>query len=195
MLLLISDEPKTSAELVYFSAVINVADSPCQLFDSPVSQYWFPIHEVGHWGYEPFYAAAKVVDHYIEKGSKRPIIIHCHAGVLRSPCVAYAIGESFRLAGKFFEYGYIGNVFKETQEQTAAHIKTIFDEKIDQGFIPPGVVEFLTKRFDWPTYSVGGLLEKAGLFNGSIPEKFVKMRQTQIKDAQNKKMLDASHVL
>lgn len=195
MKVVIFQEPQTAEQLIHYSAVINVADSPCALFDSPVPQYWFPIHEVGYWGYEPFYGAAKVIDHYIEKEVKRPILIHCHAGVLRSPCVAYAIGESFYATGREFEYGYLGGIFHETQEKTRNHIKEIFDQKTTEGFIPPGVVDFLTKRFKWPHYSVAGLLEKAKLFNGSIPEKFVKMRQTQIKDAQNKKVVDASNVL
>jgi hypothetical protein len=73
--------------------VVNVSDTPCLTFayqDAGIKALWFPIHEVGNWGYSPFYGTAKFVDQKIASGDERTILLHCHAGVNRSACVAYA---------------------------------------------------------------------------------------------------------
>jgi len=147
-------------DLTNYAAVLNFADTPCTLFDSPVPQYWFPIHEIGFFGYSPFYGAAKVYDHYQTKGVIKPLLFHCHGGVNRSPCVALAvmkargwtkeqINQVLRLHGEDFE---------DIQ----------FKHNIDNGYIPFDVIDFLKVMIDFPTYSISGLLKEINspyLFN------------------------------
>ena len=86
---ILSVQPDVAAS--FYSAVINVSDSPCASFDYQMKlpSFWFPIHEIEPWGYTSFLATLRVVNEYY-KGDK-PILIHCHAGANRSPSVAFAI--------------------------------------------------------------------------------------------------------
>jgi rhodanese-related sulfurtransferase len=112
-----------------------VSDSPYATFDYQkvgIPSFWFPIQEMGKWGYSPFYGTLKVVNEYY-KGDK-PILVHCHAGANRSPTIAYAI-----LLAK----GY-------TPKEAECSIKypnfsKSFLRNMERKHVPQNVVEFLKK--------------------------------------------------
>ena len=127
----------------YF-CVINVADSPCGAFiynKFDIQSYWFPIHEIGQWGYSPFYGTAKILDYRNSLNDPRPILIHCHAGVNRSRCVAHAILEAEGL-------------------ENDLGVEKLFDRNIRNGYIPHDVIAFLKQRHINKTYSICGLLKE-----------------------------------
>lgn len=115
-----------------YCAVINVADSPCATFDYQihVPSFWFPIHEIGKWGYVPFFGALRVVNEYF-KGDK-PVLIHCHAGANRSPSVAYAI---------LLSKGY--SVQEAEESLNYADFHEVFNRNLIKKHIPSNIVEFL----------------------------------------------------
>lgn len=119
----------------YYSAVINVSDSPCATFDyqkSGVPSFWFPINEIEFWGHSPFYGAIKVVNEYYE--GDKPILIHCHAGANRSPSVAFAI-----LLAK----GYSVTEAEESLEYP--NISSVFSRNIKRKHIPTNIIDFLVE--------------------------------------------------
>lgn len=136
-----------------FSAIINVSDSPCSTFDHSCPSFWFPIQELGRWGHAPFYAAAKVVDHYDVEGSL-PVAIHCHAGVNRSMCVTLAI--------QLADGHWPKEINIKPWNGPAEGCMGLFERNIQKGCIPDNIVEFLAERKQFPTYSILGLLAELG---------------------------------
>ena len=123
-------EPKTVSEK--YCAVINVADSPCATFDFQmhIPSFWFPINEIGLWGFSPFFGAVRVVQQYY-KGDK-PVLIHCHAGANRSPSVAFAI-----LLAK----GYTVQEAEASLEYEG--LNELFQRNVLRKHIPTNIIEFL----------------------------------------------------
>lgn len=132
-----------------FKAIINVSDTECLSFElqPEVPSFWFPIHEVWHWGYAPFYGAAKVVDHYGPKGA---VLFHCHAGVNRSACVALAL----KLADGLKPEEITLPPFHKGHE-----LISLFNNNIKRGYIPHDIIPFLQARKEKPTYGIMGLLQ------------------------------------
>jgi hypothetical protein len=131
------------------SACVNVSDTECITFDLAkrgFPSFWFPIHEVGQWGYAPFYGAVKVYDQFASP--EKPILIHCHACVNRSVSVAY----------------YVLSAEGYTDSEIQQHLNDkvyipLFFRNIRQGYIPADVFDFLKARKQYPTYSLQGLLQ------------------------------------
>lgn len=142
------------------SAVINVADSVCEtitLTESGHPSFWFPIQELGYWGHSPFYRAAKIVDYYNDRHPNLPVIIHCHAGVCRSVCVALAI----QLAE--FEQEEKSNLkrLRHNLNPIKLDVKKEmpqFESLIKDNRIPEDIIKFLSLRYKFPSYSALGLL-------------------------------------
>ena len=131
------------------SACINVSDSQCVTFElvkRGFPSFWAPVHEIGIWGYAPFYLAAMVYDQFAS--CDKPILIHCHACVNRSPSIAYAI-----LASEGMDDSTIQQHLNEK-----VYIQ-LFHRNIRQGYIPADVFDFLKARKQYPTYSLQGLLQ------------------------------------
>ena len=132
------------------SAIINVADEPCLLFETlPVPYYWFPINELGRWGYMPFFGALKVVAKHKNKGE---IIIHCIGGACRSPMVMFTILKAYdwtteQIAGAF-------PLFSD--------IECEFNNFIQQERIPRDLIPFLQASLVYPNKSVVELLYTIG---------------------------------
>lgn len=145
--ILISCDPSETRDFSMFAAVINVADTPCEVFRVNVPSFWFPIHETGVWGYAPFYGAAKVVDQF--RDSPKPIMIHCHAGVNRAPSVAYAVMTSDGLSD---------NEIARRCPLFGLDMPDIFITNRARGCIPQDVIPFLTARHAHPTFGITGLL-------------------------------------
>ncbi len=127
-----------------YAAVINVSDGPELTFDlqaAGVPSYWFPVHEVNQWGYGPFYGAAKVYDRY--NGN---ILIHCHAGVNRSRCITYAILKAHGWTDSAILSGYGGWVLEQ------------WETNVQKGYIYEDTIDMLKARYQYPTYSLMGLL-------------------------------------
>ena len=103
---------------------------------------WVPIHEVGIWGYSPFYVAAKMLDLKQQMKDTRPILLHCHAGVNRSRCVAHAV-----LSAE-------GNCQKEIDELDVLRLFALNQQK---GYIPEDIHLMIVERKKYDTYSIHGL--------------------------------------
>lgn len=134
-----------------FKAIVNVSDSPCLSFDlqGDVPSFWFPVHEVWHWGYAPFFGAAKVVDHY-----GGPVLIHCHAGVNRSMCVGLALCLADDIPLEEIKL----RPFNEGSEAMQSCMR-LFEHNVKKGYIPSDIIPFLKARKAYPTYSMMGLLQ------------------------------------
>jgi hypothetical protein len=135
-----------------YYGVANVSDTPCMTFEyqnAGIKALWFPIHEVGNWGYAPFYGVAKFLDNKLASGDERPILLHCHAGANRSVCVAYS------------NLMALGLNQPEIDEKVGIGegVPNLFELNIGRGFIPKDVISFLKTRQQHPTYSIFGLLQ------------------------------------
>lgn len=162
----------------YYSAVINVSDSPCASFDYQMKlpSFWFPIHEIEHWGYQPFLAALRVVDHYFT--GEKPILMHCHAGANRSPSVAYAI-----LIAK-------GYTEKEAEDSLGyPNFRYSFQRNIELNHIPKNLVDVLKFADKYKNYSLNSLLchfdkdyvDKADIKYGAIRDYTLFIANEEIK--------------
>ena len=131
----------------FYSAVINVSDSPCATFDYQlkIPSFWFPIHEIEHWGYSPFFGTLRAVNQYY-KGDK-PILIHCHAGANRSPSIAYSILKT---------KGYTDE--EATKSLLYSDISKVFQRNIQLKHIPSNILEFLFVAEHHPDKSLNGVL-------------------------------------
>lgn len=156
--IIISCEPRATVSFASkFSAIVNVADSPCQLFTADVPVFWFPVQETGRWGYAPFYGTAKVLDHLAEFGLSKPVLVHCHGGVNRSPTIVYAVLASNGMSEEWFDqhfpiYGKGG-------------MRAIYEENVARGCVEPDTIEFLEARHQHPDSSIVGLLKECGSLN------------------------------
>ena len=133
----------------YFG-VLNVSDSPCSTFNfalNGILSLWVPIHEVGIWGYAPFYVAAKMLDLKQQMNDNRPILLHCHAGQNRSRCVAHAV-----LTAE-------GNCQKEIDE---LDVLRLFAFNMKKGYIPNDIHLMLAERKKHVTFAIHGLLQSCG---------------------------------
>ena len=142
---ILSVKPDVAAS--FYSAVINVSDSPCATFDYQMKlpSFWFPIHEIEPWGYTPFLAVLRVVNEYY-KGDK-PILIHCHAGANRSPSIAYSILKT---------KGYTDE--EAAQSLDYADISKVFQRNIEMKLIPKNILEFLAAAEKHQDRSMNGLM-------------------------------------
>lgn len=131
----------------FYSAVINVSDSPCATFDyqMKIPSFWFPINEVESWGHAPFYGALKVVNQYWKEG--KPILIHCHAGANRSPSIAFAV---------MLSKGY--TVEECEQLLDYPNLRLVFNRNVERNQIPRNIIPFLKLADQHPDESVQLLL-------------------------------------
>ena len=139
------------------AAIINVSDTPCSTFEHGVPSFWFPINELGDWGYAPFFGALRVLQRY-EEPDGRPVIIHCHAGVHRSMSVALALQLSCGHKPEDIELKpYTGRVVRDG---FCPH--SLFQRSMKVGHIPDDVVAMLVTAKQHPDYSLLGCLCQYG---------------------------------
>ena len=134
----------------HYCAVINVSDSACATFDyqkAGIPSFWFPINEIGAWGYSPFFGTLRVVNEYY-KGDK-PVLIHCHAGANRSPSVAFAI---------LLTKGYTAKEAEESLQYK--ELEKVFNRNVERKHIPVNTIEVLKKadESEYSTTSLHGVL-------------------------------------
>jgi hypothetical protein len=166
----VSQTPKGLTQIVtlkpdvikeHYCAVINVSDSPCATFDyqrAGMPSFWFPINEMAKWTHAPFYGALKVVNEYYE-GNKK-VLIHCHAGANRSPCIAFAI---------LLTKGY---TWQEAEESlNYERLYWVFQRNIKRGHIPPDIIKFLMGCDIDSTFSIMGVLRKQDALVAEITER------------------------
>ena len=71
-----------------WDVVINVDDAfPRNPEPEGARLFWIPINEVSFWGYQPFFAVKRILDHYVPLNKK--ILVHCSAGQHRSPIMVH----------------------------------------------------------------------------------------------------------
>jgi len=138
-----------------FDAFINVNDAPGNHFyPSKIGQimHWYPIQEMGYWGYAPFYWFKHVMEFHWNQ--KHKIYVHCAAGAYRSPTMVEYWLRS------------LGKTPMEAARIVARHEH--LDDRwyrfhleyptIHSGNIPKEIAE-LYRRFNQnPRYSLGGLV-------------------------------------
>lgn len=152
MKIVVTPKPKDVGALndLRIKAVINVNDSPDYLFNSPAPYYWFPIHECSWWGYAPFYGALKVCERYQNSGV---IVIHCAAGVNRSPTIAYSMFKAF---------GYDDEAIKSYLHCVDGWgwAKGRLERNIEHGYVGKDILKFLKFAFENPNASLMDCLFK-----------------------------------
>jgi hypothetical protein len=130
-----------------FDLILNVSDSPCWLDDITLPltygciYQWIPIEEMSNWGYEPFFASKRLLDRAFKL--ELNIGIHCHAGVHRSPAIAYAWMLS-------------NNPKEEVNELWKDDVSSIigaFKRDVERGTIPK-LQRFHMYMNDYPEYSL-----------------------------------------
>lgn len=134
-----------------YYGVINVSDTPCMTFEyqnAGIRSLWFPIHEVGTWGYSPFYGTAKFLDQKLASGDSRPILLHCHAGANRSQCIGYAILQSMD----------ISDTSINAKLDMGEGVPNLFWINLNKGYIPDDIIPFLKARLEHPNYGIIELL-------------------------------------
>jgi hypothetical protein len=130
----------------HFCAVINVSDTPCGSFklQGKIPTFWVPIFESVAWGYSAMFMTIRVVQEYY-KGDK-PVLIHCHAGMNRSPTMAVlvmrAFGRDFTNVTQVLGAGNWGKV------ETNIRTKTI----------PEDSLKFLEYCIRFPKHSLEGVI-------------------------------------
>ena len=91
--------PAYATSEMAWDVIINVNDTfparPIQTFSGDATDapgfmrcFWVPVDEVTFWGYTPFFAVKRILDHYAVGVNK--ILVHCASGIHRSPTVVYA---------------------------------------------------------------------------------------------------------
>lgn len=133
-----------------YDIIINVSDciqasldmSSPHFYKKPI-HYWLPICEWGRVGYEPFYAAKRIID---GNPGKR-VLIHCEGGINRSVIIAYAYLLSHGRESEF-------TIGKSVWERFLSNAKKQFTKS------PPRLLEFLLEMNKFPTYSVAGILQQ-----------------------------------
>jgi hypothetical protein len=104
-----------------YDAIVNVSCTQCAYFYPAFpgqAMHWYPLNEMGYWGYGYLFWIKQVMDFHHDKGHK--IYLHCHAGAYRSPTAAclWLMGRGHTLdEAKEIEYNNAKTVkeFKENE--------------------------------------------------------------------------------
>ncbi len=136
------EEAQTNSHL--YTHFINVDDCPGPQFGKP-NAFWYPINELSNWGFGPFYWSKKILDEF--QKSENKILLHCAAGVCRSPAI---------LVAWLYSRGYysfeINNMIKDDWYTKK------FKELQTSQCIPTGLNAMYRAMQDYPSYSLMGVL-------------------------------------
>ncbi|MFC1697494.1 dual specificity protein phosphatase family protein [Nanoarchaeota archaeon] len=143
-----------------FDIFMSVSSIPYYIleFDKPRKDtlyFWYPLIELGFWGYEPFFWSKQILDRAFEES--KSVYLHCDAGVNRSPCIALAWLTSRNHSLDEASYIASGGKPKITESMLGE-----FNRNLSQGNIPDQLPEFY-KNYN-PLDSLEGNLLNAGLF-------------------------------
>ena len=147
--IVVSAEPRPQTfDPEKYAAVVNVSDTPGLTFTlRELPAYWFPILETAYWGYAPFFGLACVVR--IHKGSGKPVLVHCHGGLNRSPTVSYALLTAIGYRPR--EIAALAPLL---------NLPAIFEKNLKSGLIPKDIVPFLRLQQSSPESSIHTLLKQ-----------------------------------
>ena len=146
-----------------FDVFINVSDSPVFLPEGlPLKHnHWFPINEMGYWGYGSVFAVKKWLDYHHERRDN--IYLHCHAGAHRSPMMFLAwltsCGMTLEDAASFHP---------RYNESHSTWMVDKFQLDIRQGHLPKHLPEFYRRMRENPTYSLMGILMTGGDIENTV---------------------------
>lgn len=150
----------TKKDADFFDVIVNVSDSPgSTFFPSNINQrtYWYPINELGSWGYGVFFWAKQVLDHH--HGKKHKIFIHCHSGSHRSPAIFrwWLVSRGFTLMRAIKQerhgiYPWAGHVKSKLMKDHWMN----YDGKA--GYIPKNLKKMFALMNRNPTWSLMGIL-------------------------------------
>lgn len=135
--------------------------------------FWYPINEILPWGYGPFFWFYKVIDRYLANrltntpaNPREGLLVHCDAGVCRSPMVVYAWMVS--MCGSFVEAC-------DLMHDSKHHLYDDYMHNVNRGLIPNDLQAFLRIVRDNQTFSLMGALSKLPSF-GKLRKEIYKNR-------------------
>lgn len=138
-----------------FDLILNVSDTASDQdldFMKKPKVCWYPINELSNWGYSPFYWSKKLLDNALKTNKK--ILIHCHAGAHRSPCIFVAwmlsLHESHKSIAILMKDPSVMDMFKRDQ---------------NDGIIPDDLKIFYKHMDENPSFSLMGILGLMGHFH------------------------------
>ena len=71
-----------------YDVVVSLRDVAPHFDRGNFRYYWYPINEASDWGYGPFFWSKRILDFHTERNER--ILVHCSAGVHRSPMIVLA---------------------------------------------------------------------------------------------------------
>jgi hypothetical protein len=71
-----------------YDVVVSLRDVAPHFGRGGFRHYWYPINEASDWGYGPFFWSKRILDFHTERNDR--ILVHCSAGVHRSPMIVLA---------------------------------------------------------------------------------------------------------
>ena len=152
----------TEKEAKSFDVIINISDSPNSVFEParPDQQiYWYPINELGSWGYGVFYWSKHILDYHYKKGHK--IYIHCASGTHRSPAIfrwwLVSRGLTIQQALKVQNNGELP-WNRHSKDSRAKMKEYILSYDLKMGVLPKNLVELYKEMKKHPTWGLMGFL-------------------------------------
>ena len=139
----------------HYDVFMNVSDDPANYLAKGKPVYWHPIVEFGYWTYQPFFWARTILDDCVTQ--KKNVYLHCHAGLHRSPMIAYTYLLSLGLSP---EEAF--SKFAPTYKDDANWLEQTLQNDIEYGRIPADVVDFMKAARGNPELSMMGLMKKRG---------------------------------
>ena len=131
-----------------YDAIVNVSCTQCAYFYPAFpGQYmhWYPLNEMGYWGYGYLFWIKQVLDFHYDKGHK--VYLHCHAGAYRSPTAAclWLMGRGHTLEeAKEIEINNVEHVKSFKEDRDGSTWKFTLTYLFRMGNVPPRdkIVEF-----------------------------------------------------
>ena len=137
-----------------YNAVICVSDQTPSFSNRLVRLYWYPLNERAPWGYSVFFWSKRILDFHASQ--EDTILIHCRAGVHRSPMILFAWLLSLQVASGVLDLSAI-NAMMGGQEDYA----DLYQWDVRRGRIPDDLERFYELMRD-PAMSLADCLERMG---------------------------------
>jgi len=139
--------PQEAAAEYGWDVIINVNDAfPNNPEPSEARLFWVPINEASFWGYEPFFAVKRIMDHFMLL--RRKILVHCAAGAHRSPAM---------ICGWMISTGHSE---KQIREALGDGVMDKFYRDVEENFIPDDLSLFYEVMNEYPEWCLMSILSE-----------------------------------